>query len=64
MLYSTTQFTVPAVAHAMAEVIGERELVIQGDKRFSYAQILEPDALVIAEAADRTAGRPGRTHQT
>lgn len=36
-----TQFTVPAVAAAVAAAIPDRELVIQGDRRFTYAQIVE-----------------------
>jgi 3-oxocholest-4-en-26-oate---CoA ligase len=36
-----TQFTVPAVANAMAAAIGDRDYVIQGDRRYSYAQIVE-----------------------
>lgn len=35
------QFTVPAVAAAVASAIGDRELVIQGDRRYTYAQIVE-----------------------
>jgi fatty-acyl-CoA synthase len=35
------QFTVPAAADAVVEVIGDRELVIQGDRRYTYAQIVE-----------------------
>jgi 3-oxocholest-4-en-26-oate---CoA ligase len=38
---STPQFTVPAVADAVAAIIGDRELVIQGDRRFTYAQIID-----------------------
>ncbi|GBG39706.1 acyl-CoA synthetase [Mycobacterium montefiorense] len=38
---STTQFTVPAVAQAVAATIGDRDLLIQGDRRFSYAQTIE-----------------------
>lgn len=38
---TAAQFTVPAVAAAVAAAIGDRELVIQGDRRFTYAQILE-----------------------
>jgi acyl-CoA synthetase (AMP-forming)/AMP-acid ligase II len=34
-------FTVPAVATAIAAAIGERELVIRGDRRYTYAQIVE-----------------------
>lgn len=36
-----SEFTVPAVAHAVATAIGERELIVQGDKRYSYAQVVE-----------------------
>lgn len=36
-----TQFTVPAVTAAVAAAIPDRDLVIQGDRRFSYAQIVE-----------------------
>jgi 3-oxocholest-4-en-26-oate---CoA ligase len=36
-----TQFTMPAVARAVAEAIPERDLVIQGDRRFSFAQVIE-----------------------
>ncbi|OBA78619.1 acyl-CoA synthetase [Mycobacterium sp. 1164966.3] len=36
-----SEFTVPAVAAAVAAAIPERDLVIQGERRFSYAQILE-----------------------
>lgn len=38
---STTQFTVPAVAEAVAAAIPDRDLVIRGERRYSYAQILE-----------------------
>lgn len=36
-----TQFTVPDVAAAVAAAIPDREFVVQGDKRYTYAQILE-----------------------
>ena len=36
-----TQFTVPSVAKAVAAAIGDRELLIQGDQRFSYAKTIE-----------------------
>lgn len=36
-----TQFTVPEVIDAVAAAIPDRDLVVQGDRRFSYAQILE-----------------------
>jgi 3-oxocholest-4-en-26-oate---CoA ligase len=38
---SNTEFTVPAVVEAVAAAIPDRELVVQGDKRFTYAQIVE-----------------------
>ncbi|MGB8505209.1 acyl-CoA synthetase, partial [Mycobacterium sp.] len=34
-------FTVPAVAQAVATAIGDRVLVTQGDKQYTYAQIVE-----------------------
>jgi 3-oxocholest-4-en-26-oate---CoA ligase len=41
MSASATQFTVPAVAAAVAAVIPDRDLIIQGDRRYSYADIIE-----------------------
>ena len=41
MSISATQFTVPAVADAVAAAIGDRELVIHGDRRYTYAEIVE-----------------------
>lgn len=38
---STTQFTVPAVAGAVAAAIPDRDLVIRGERRYSYAQVIE-----------------------
>ncbi|MFB1296642.1 acyl-CoA synthetase [Mycobacterium sp. pW049] len=35
------QFTVPAAADAVAAVIGDREFIVQGDRRFTYTQIVE-----------------------
>ena len=35
------QFTVPAVAKAVAAAIPDREFVIRGERRYTYAQILE-----------------------
>ncbi|WP_326547420.1 acyl-CoA synthetase [Mycolicibacterium sp. ND9-15] len=37
----TTQFTVPAAADTVAAVIGDREFVVQGDRRYTYAQVVE-----------------------
>src|ERR1700737_3013385 len=36
-----TQFTVPAAADAVAAVIGDREFIIQGRRRYTYAQVIE-----------------------
>ncbi|GFG67475.1 acyl-CoA synthetase [Mycobacterium kubicae] len=38
---TATQFTVPEVAAAVAAAIGERDFIIQGDRRYTYRQILE-----------------------
>ncbi|HEY6576207.1 MAG TPA: AMP-binding protein, partial [Mycobacterium sp.] len=37
----TMQFTVPAVLDAVAATIGERVLLTQGDRRYTYAQVVE-----------------------
>jgi acyl-CoA synthetase (AMP-forming)/AMP-acid ligase II len=38
---TATQFTVPAVTAAVAGTIPDRELIIQGERRYSYADIVE-----------------------
>ncbi|BCZ23503.1 acyl-CoA synthetase [Mycobacterium senriense] len=38
---TTTTFTVPAVAKALAAAIPDRELLIQGDQRLTYRQVIE-----------------------
>ncbi|GFG75210.1 acyl-CoA synthetase [Mycobacterium botniense] len=38
---AATQFTVPAVADAVAAALPDREFVIQGERRYTYAQIVE-----------------------
>ncbi|WP_297698021.1 acyl-CoA synthetase [Mycobacterium sp.] len=38
---TTTTFTVPAVAKAVAAAIPDRELIIQGDRRYTYAQVID-----------------------
>ncbi len=38
---SAPQFTVPAAAEAAAAAIGDRDLIVQGDRRYTYAQIVE-----------------------
>ncbi|MFV8053054.1 acyl-CoA synthetase [Mycobacterium sp. 48b] len=35
------QFTVPAVAEAVAAALGDRPLIVQGDRRFTYRQIVD-----------------------
>jgi 3-oxocholest-4-en-26-oate---CoA ligase len=41
MTDTEAQFTVPAVTAAVAAAIPDRELIIQGDRRYSYADIVE-----------------------
>jgi 3-oxocholest-4-en-26-oate---CoA ligase len=41
MSHTAAQFTVPAVAEAVAKAIGDRELIIQGERRYTYAEIVE-----------------------
>jgi 3-oxocholest-4-en-26-oate---CoA ligase len=41
MSISATQFTVPAVAEAVAATIGDRELIIHGERRYTYADTIE-----------------------
>jgi fatty-acyl-CoA synthase len=41
MTSPATQFTVPAAADAVASAIGDREFIVQGDRRYSYAQIVQ-----------------------
>jgi len=41
MTVPTTQFTVPAAADAVAAVIGDRPFIIQGERRYTYAQVVE-----------------------
>ncbi len=38
---SATEFTVPAVAKAVAAAIPDRHLLIQGEQRYSYGQVIE-----------------------
>ncbi len=38
---SAPQFTVPGVAEAVAAAIGDREFIIQGRRRYTYAQVIE-----------------------
>jgi 3-oxocholest-4-en-26-oate---CoA ligase len=41
MSETATQFTVPAVAKAIAAAIPDRDLLIHGDRHYSYAQAIE-----------------------
>ncbi len=38
---TATTFTVPAVAKAVAAAIPDRELIIQGDRRYTYRRVIE-----------------------
>jgi 3-oxocholest-4-en-26-oate---CoA ligase len=38
---TATQFTVPAVATAVAAALPDRDLVIRGERRYTYAQLIE-----------------------
>jgi acyl-CoA synthetase (AMP-forming)/AMP-acid ligase II len=38
---SAPQFTVPAAADTVAAAIGDREFIIQGRRRYTYAQVIE-----------------------
>lgn len=38
---SAPQFTVPAAADAVVASIGDREFIIQGNRRYTYAQVVE-----------------------
>jgi acyl-CoA synthetase (AMP-forming)/AMP-acid ligase II len=56
MSHSTTQFTVPAAADAIAAAIGDREFIIQGDRRYTYAQITERSKRLAAYLHSRGLG--------
>ena len=53
---TATQFTVPAVAGAVAATIGDRELVIQGERRYTYAKIIERSNRLAAYLRSRGLG--------
>ncbi|MGV0632946.1 acyl-CoA synthetase [Mycolicibacillus trivialis] len=38
---SSTQFTVPAVVDAIVAAIPDRDLIVQGDRRFTYGQVVD-----------------------
>ncbi|MEB3981048.1 acyl-CoA synthetase [Mycobacterium sp. 663a-19] len=56
MTDTATQFTVPAVAKAVATAIPDRELVIQGERRYSYAQLIERSSRLAAYLHSRGLG--------
>ena len=41
LMPESIQFPVPPAAAAVAGVIGDREFIIQGERRFTYGQIVE-----------------------
>ena len=53
---STVQFTVPAAADAIAAAIGDREFIIHGDRRYTYAQITERSKRLAAYLHSRGLG--------
>src|SRR3982074_2606037 len=54
----TLQFTVPAVADAVAAAIGDRVLITQGDKQYTYAEIVERSTRLAAGLHSRGLGCP------
>src|SRR3984893_11075377 len=57
-----THFTVPAAADGGAAVIGDREFIIQGNRRYTYAQIVERSNRLAAYLHSR--GRGCRTERS
>ena len=43
------EFTVPAVADAVAAVMPDRELIIQGGRRYTYAQIVDREKVGVID---------------
>jgi acyl-CoA synthetase (AMP-forming)/AMP-acid ligase II len=56
MPYTSTQFTVPAVAKAVAAAIPDRDLVIWGEQRYSYARLVERSNRLAAYLQSRGLG--------
>ncbi|MBV9512881.1 MAG: acyl-CoA synthetase [Mycobacteriaceae bacterium] len=52
----STGFTVPAVADAVAAAIGDRELIAQGDKHYTYAEIIDRSKRLAAYLYSRGLG--------
>jgi acyl-CoA synthetase (AMP-forming)/AMP-acid ligase II len=53
---TSPQFTVAGAADAVAAVIGDRELIIQGDRRYTYAQIMARSSRLAAYLHSRGLG--------
>ena len=51
-----TTFTVPAVARAVAAAIPDRELIVQGDRRYTYEQVIERSTRLAAYLHSRGLG--------
>ncbi|MGA5536267.1 acyl-CoA synthetase [Mycolicibacterium nivoides] len=52
------QFTVPAVAEAVAAAVGDRPLIVQGDRRYTYRQIVDRSNRLAAYLHSRGLGAP------
>ncbi len=53
---TAVEFTVPAVTAAVAAAIPDRELIIQGEKRYSYAEIMDRSRRLAAYLHSRELG--------
>ncbi|WIM89596.1 acyl-CoA synthetase [Candidatus Mycobacterium wuenschmannii] len=53
---TAVEFTVPAVTAAVAATIPDRELIIQGDRRYTYAQIMDRSQRLAAYLHSRGLG--------
>ena len=53
---TAVEFTVPAVTAAVAAAIPDRELIIQGDRRYTYAEIMERSQRLAAYLHSRGLG--------
>jgi acyl-CoA synthetase (AMP-forming)/AMP-acid ligase II len=53
---TAVEFTVPAVTAAVAAAIPDRELIIQGDRRYTYAEIIERSRQLAAYLHSRGLG--------
>ncbi|WP_171055087.1 acyl-CoA synthetase [Mycobacterium sp. DBP42] len=59
----TVQFTVPAVAEAVAAAIGDRPLIVQGERRLTYRQIVERSNRLAAYLHSRGLGAQTERHE-